>query len=291
MILTHGDLSFTALSVGAGPLVLCLHGFPDNARSFRHQLPKLAEAGYHAVSVMLRGYEPSSQPRDRDYTLETIAGDVLAFIDQLGAGRAHLIGHDWGAAITYTVGAMAPDRLKSLTAIAVPHSGRFVNEAIRFPKQLALSWYMGFFQLRGISERVVARNDYAFIRRLWRDWSPGWEAPTEVVDDVIDTLRAPGVTTAALSYYRAALAPRAFTPSARAAARFAVPVPTLAITGARDGCIDTQVFERLTYEQDFPGGVELQRIPDAGHFAHQEQPEAVNGLILEWLRRWEASTD
>ncbi|MGD8831659.1 MAG: alpha/beta fold hydrolase, partial [Pseudomonadales bacterium] len=93
MILTHGDLSFTALSVGAGPLVLCLHGFPDNARSFRHQLPKLAEAGYHAVSVMLRGYEPSSQPRDRDYTLETIAGDVLAFIDQLGAGRAHLIGH------------------------------------------------------------------------------------------------------------------------------------------------------------------------------------------------------
>jgi len=287
--LTVGSLRFTAHSMGTGPLVLCLHGFPDSASSYRHQLPVLAEAGFRAVSVTLRGYEPGSQPDDGDYSLETIARDVVAFIDQLEAATAtaHLIGHDWGAAIAYTAGALAPARLKSLTTLAVPHSGRFLYEAIRTPRQLALSWYMGFFQLRGISDYVVQRKDYRFIRRLWRDWSPGWIVPEGVLDEVIATFRRPGVTRAALSYYRIALASMSFTASARAAARFAVPVPTLAITGEQDGCIDPQFFERLMHAQDFPRGLEVRRIPDAGHFLHQERPEAVNALLLEWIRRWE----
>ena len=287
LTLTRGALSFTAYSEGTGPLVLCLHGFPDNARTYRHQLPALAAAGFRAVSITLRGYEPASQPGDRDYSLAAIAGDVMACIEQLGARRAHLVGHDWGAAVAYTVGAMAPDRLASLTAIAVPHAGRFMTEAVAIPRQLALSWYMAFFQLRGVSDYVVRRRDFRFVRRLWRSWSPGWDVPHEVLEDVIATIRSPGVTTAALSYYRTALAPRAFTPSARAAARFPVPVPTLAITGERDGCIDPHVFERLMYPQDFPSGLEVRRIRDAGHFAHQEQPESVNSLIVDWIRRWE----
>lgn len=290
LVLHHGALAFTAYAAGQGPLVLCLHGFPDNARSYRHQLPALADAGYRAVSVTLRGYEPSSQPTDRDYSLETIAQDTVAFLDELGAERAHLVGHDWGAAIAYTTGALAPERLKSLTTMAVPHAGRFVSEAIRYPKQLALSWYMAFFQLRGISEHVVERRNYRFIRKLWRDWSPGWDLPADALEDVFATFRKSGVTEAALSYYRAALAPSAFTPTARAAARFPVPVPTLALTGARDGCIDTNVFQRLMYPEDFPSGLEVKQIPHAGHFLHQEQPDAVNTLLLDWINRWEHRT-
>ncbi len=284
--LRNGPLAFTARSEGDGPLVLCLHGFPDNASSFRHQLPVLAAAGYRAVSVTLRGYEPSSQPADGDYSIAGDRGDVLAFIEQLGTPKAHLVGHDWGAAVAYATGAAAPGRLYSLTTIAVPHSGRFVTEAARFPRQLALSWYMGFFQLRGVSDYVVRRNGFRFIRRLWRDWSPGWDIPDEVLDDVIATLRQPGVVRAALAYYRTALSPSAFTPRARAAAHFEVRVPTLAITGERDGCIDTKVFERLTYPQDFPAGLSVERVRDAGHFPHQEQPDAVNALLLAWLARW-----
>jgi len=170
--LHHGPLGFSARSQGEGPLVLCLHGFPDNASSYRHQLPVLAQAGYRAVSVTLRGYEPSSQPADDDYSLASIAGDVVAFIDELGAERAHLVGHDWGAAIAYTAGAASPERFMTLTTMAVPHAGRFLNEVVRYPKQLRLSWYMGFFQLRGFADRTVEREDFAFIRRLWRDWSP-----------------------------------------------------------------------------------------------------------------------
>lgn len=282
---THGPLRFTALAQGSGPVVLCLHGFPDNARSYRLQLPALAKAGYRAISVNLRGYEPESIPADNDYTLESIAGDVLAIIDQLGEERVHLVGHDWGAAISYTAGHIAPQKFHSLTTMAVPHTSRFLTAITSHPKQLGLSWYMLFFQLRGIAERVVARKDYAFIRMLWRRWSPGWKPPEEEMLAVLDTLAKPGVTKAALGYYRAALDPRSFplSAAARAQAMFQVPVPTLALTGARDGCIDTDVFRAMMKEEDFPEGLVVKQVANAGHFPHQEQADTVNALLLDWL--------
>jgi len=227
--LKSGDLKFTAIEQGEGPLVLCLHGFPDCYHSFRHQLPFLAAHGYRAVSVSLRGYEPSSQPADDDYSLESMADDVISFIDQLGEDKVHLIGHDWGAAIAYTAGAAAPERFHSLTTMAVPHSGRFVNEAFFKPKQARLSWYMLFFQLRGLSDYTVKRDDFAFIRWLWRVWSPGWQPEESALAEVIDTLRQPGVQRGALAYYREALSPKQLplTPARRAANAYRVPVPTL----------------------------------------------------------------
>jgi len=285
--LKSGDLSFTAVEQGEGPLVLCLHGFPDSYHSFRHQLPFLAKHGYRAVSVSLRGYQPSAQPLDRDYALESIANDVMAFIDQLGEEKTHLIGHDWGAAITYTAGAAAPERFHSLTTMAVPHSGRFVNEAFFKPKQALLSWYMLFFQLRGIADYVVRRNDFAFIRWLWRVWSPNWQPDEHDLSEVVETLRQPGVQRAALAYYREALSPKQLplTPARRAANAFAVPVPTLALIGRTDGCIDCDIFQALCREEDFPSGIDVRVVENAGHFLHQEQPDAVNELILDWIQR------
>ncbi len=212
--LSNGDLQFSGIALGEGPLVLLLHGFPDNAGSFRHQLPALAEAGYRAVAVHIRGYEPSSQPADGDYRLTTLATDVAAFIEGLGADRAHLVGHDWGAGIGYTAAAMFPEQLMSLTTLAVPHAGRFLVEAFRHPRQLRLSSYMFFFQLRGVADYALARRDFAYIRRLWRRWSPGWQLPEDALEDVIETFRQPGVAKAALAYYRAALSPSALPLSA-----------------------------------------------------------------------------
>ncbi len=287
--LRHKELEFTALALGQGPVVLCLHGFPDNARSYRLQLPALASAGFRAVSVTLRGYEPGSIPANGDYTLDTISQDVLAMIDQLTADKVHLIGHDWGAAVGFTAAASAPQRFSSLTAMAVPHPGRFLTGLGRHPRQLALSWYMLFFQLRGIADRIVMRKDYRFIRMLWRRWSPGWEAPETELQAVIRGLGQPGVTAASLGYYRAALAPRSlpFSATARNQALFKVPVPTLALTGENDGCIATETFQSMMHEADFPAGLVVRQIAGAGHFLHQEQPEAVNAILLEWLARHE----
>ena len=279
----HEALTFSAQAMGDGPIVLCLHGFPDNARSFRHQLPALAEAGYRAISLTLRGYEPGAIPADGDYTMETIATDILAVIESLDTGPVHLIGHDWGAAVAYVATSAAPERFKSLTVMAVPHAGRFAREGLRIPKQLRLSWYMGFFNIPWLSDWVVQRQDYAFIRKLWRDWSPGWQPEPGVLGSVIQTLSQPGVRSAALGYYRAALSIKALLVSAEEA-HYPVPVPTLALSGERDGCIASEVFEQLMVAQDFPKGLTFSRIAEAGHFLHQEQPEQVNREILDWLK-------
>ena len=278
----HGVLTFSAQAMGVGPVVLCLHGFPDNAQSFRHQIPALAAAGYRAISLTLRGYEPGSIPGDGDYTMETIATDILAVIDSLDTGPVHLVGHDWGAAVAYVAAAAAPERFQSLTVMAVPHAGRFAREGLRIPKQLRLSWYMGFFNIPWLSDWAVSRKGYAFIRRLWGDWSPGWQPEPGVLDNVIRTLSQPGVRSAALGYYRAALSIKALLVSAKEA-HYLVPVPTLALSGERDGCIATDVFERLTVADDFPQGVRFHRVAGAGHFLHQERPEVVTSLILDWL--------
>ncbi|MFZ1742954.1 MAG: alpha/beta hydrolase [Pontixanthobacter sp.] len=285
LTLHHGPLAFSATAMGEGPVVLCLHGFPDNANSFRHQLPFLAEHGFRAVAVTLRGYEPGSQPANGDYSMAALVADVCAIADQLSSGPVHLIGHDWGAAIAYSAAASAPERFLSGTALSIPHPGRFTIEARGHPKQALLSWYMLFFQLRGLSDRAVRWNNFAFIKRLWRKWSPGWEIPDEVIEDVLETFRQPGVVEASLGYYRAALGGPRPSASDRHRQFFKLHVPMLAMTGASDGCVDTNVFETLLYPEDHPAGLRFERIQGAGHFLHQEKPELCNPIILEWLKQ------
>jgi pimeloyl-ACP methyl ester carboxylesterase len=285
--LRANSLRFSALAQGDGPVVLCLHGFPDNRRSFRHQLPALAGAGFRAVAPTLRGYEPSSQPPDGDYHIVRMAEDVVGWIDDLDQERVHLVGHDWGAVIGYAAAALAPERLFSLTTLAIPHPGRLQRDGIRkLPSQLWKSWYMLFFQLRGIADRLVQARDWAFIEKLWRDWSPGWELPAEELVSVKETLAQPGVKSAALGYYRAAFDFRS--PAAKQTTRLLesqIDVRTLALTGALDGCMDTRLHDLALQQEDFPAGLGVVRIEGAGHFLHQEKPQEVNPILIEWLRR------
>ena len=270
----------------ARPVVLCLHGFPDHNRTFYRQIPALTGAGYRVVAPMLRGYEPSSQPIDDDYHVIRMVEDVLGWIEYLGVLRVHLIGHDWGAVIGYQVAAHAPERLLSLTTIAVPHLRRIASGIVQHPQQILNSWYTMFFQLRGVAELALRRNDFALIEKLWRDWSPGWNPPEEEMRLLKRTFRQPGVLKAAVRYYRAA-----FDPITRAAAQTrklafsTIPVSTLAITGERDGCVDTRLFDDAMRGADFSRGLKIRRVRDAGHFVHQEQPEEVNALLIEWLHK------
>jgi pimeloyl-ACP methyl ester carboxylesterase len=288
IMLSHGDLRFGALACGLdehpdGPVVICLHGFPDDARSFRFQLPALAAEGYRVIAPMLRGYEPSSQPRDGDYSLSALADDVVAWI---GEQRVHLVGHDWGAAITYLAGATAPERFDSLTTIAVPHAARLVEGIRKVPSQLGKSWYMSFFQLKGLSDWAVERDDWALVRRLWRSWSPGFTLPDDEWAALRRTFEAPGVKRAMLGYYRQNASPPVLlgwkkTP---ATSLTRVPVRTLAITGVDDGCMDTRLWDHAFKDEDFPHGVRVERIAGAGHFVHQEVPDRINALLSDWLK-------
>ncbi len=277
-------LAFSALEQGEGPeVVLCLHGFPDHARSFREQLPVLAGAGYRVIVPTLRGYEPSSQPRGGGYHLLQLAEDVLEWMDSLGVRKAHLVGHDWGALMGYAVTALAPERFHSLVTLAVPHPRDTADALLLHPTQLRNSWYTFFFQLRVVSDVALRWNDFQFIEKLWRDWSPGWAWPAEEMAALKQTFHRPGVARAALGYYRDFF--RFWSPTNwRTHKLLATPVgvPTLALTGARDGCIDTRLFEKMK-PTTFARGLRVERLAGVGHFLHQEKPEEVNRLLLEWL--------
>jgi len=287
MVLKHGALSFTALAAGreGDPVVICLHGFPDNADTFRQQVPVLVDAGFRVIAPTMRGYEPSSQPENNDYTIGTMATDVFAWIDQIGVEKVHLVGHDWGAAVTYAAGALAPERFHSLTTLAVPHIAHITDGVRRVPAQILKSWYMFFFQLRGLSDWALQRNDWALVKRMWDVWGPKGSLSDAEWDNLRATFEAPGVHHAMLAYYRQNASPSVLLGRTNSLARglTTVPVRTLAMYGADDGCMDGRLYDHLFREEDFPAGFRIERIESAGHFVHLDSPEVVNRQLLEWL--------
>jgi len=277
-------LRFSALAAGKGPLILCLHGFPDNYHSYDQQIPALVDAGFRVVVPMLRGYEPQSQPPDGDYHLNKMVKDVLGWIDQLGAEKAHLVGHDWGAVIGYLTANTAPTALHSLTTLAIPPLQALPAAIRNNPKQLLLSWYTLFFQLRGLSDWWVERSDWRFIEQLWHRWSPTWSIPHTTLASVKDTFAQPGVKKAALTYYRHSF--DTFSAQGREVANaMALPThtPTLALGGWEDGCMSAKLYDSPLHAGHFSAGLRIERIKGAGHFLHQEQPELVNELLLSWI--------
>ena len=292
LILEQGPLRFTALTCGwtentGANVVMCLHGFPDNAETFRHQMPALAAAGYRVICPTLRGYEPSSIPADRNFGLIAIAQDVIAWVDQCQVDQLHLVGHDWGASITYLAGVLAPNKFTTLTTMAVPHSVRFAEGLKAVPRQKRLSWYMMFFQLHGLADWAVERKDWALIKKLWRDWSPSYQLSEAEWDSLRSTFESPGVKESMLAYYRQNLSLMTLLGLRQAdtAGLTRINCPTLAITGAEDGCIATELYDHVMHDSDFPAGLQIERIQGAGHFAHLEAPETVNALLLNWFQR------
>jgi pimeloyl-ACP methyl ester carboxylesterase len=277
-------LRFHYLHVGSGPLVLCLHGFPDHARSFRHQLPVLAAAGYRAVAPFMRGYAPTDASPTGCYQTAALAQDVNALIDALGAKSATVIGHDWGAVAALGAAQLAPAKITKLIALSVPHVAPLFQAFISNPLQQRRSWYIFFFQ-QALADAALAFNDFALLERLWQDWSPGWQYPPEEMAALRETFRNPGVVAAALGYYRNLFNPALHDPALVEiqAALFTEPiaVPTLYVHGAKDGCIGVELTNAM--DSFFAAGLHKVILQDAGHFVHQEKPAEVNRHILEFL--------
>jgi len=283
-------LQFGVLEAGSGPLALCLHGFPDSADTWRHLLPALAGAGFHAVAPFMRGYAPTAVPADGAYHLGALVADAVALHEVLGGDRnAVLIGHDWGAEAAYGTAAFAPDRWRRLVTLAVPPAAL---DEVLFNDYEQLKRFFYLFMFRdpaGLAETVVANEDMAFLDELWRDWSPGFQ-PGEHLAQVKQSLRQPANLAAALGYYRAAGGAGPVAQAAGAADRFAAeqqavgrqaPQPTLYLHGARDGCIGVDLAR--DGERFLAPSSRMIVIDDAGHFLHLEDPAQVNDHILSWV--------
>jgi pimeloyl-ACP methyl ester carboxylesterase len=250
------------------PAVLLLHGWPDSHRLWRHQVPALTAAGFRAVVPDLRGFGASDRPGNVEaYALAHILGDVVGTLDHLGVGRAHVVGHDWGAAVAWAVAALFPDRVDHLVALSVGHPSAFGAAGLA---QREKSWYMLLFLFEGVAERWLSDDDYA----NFRTWSRHPDA-----DAVISELSRPGALTASLNWYRANLPAAALVepplevpPVAR---------PTMGIWSKDDMALTEQNVTgsaaHVTAEWRY------ERIDGAGHWIPLEAPDELTGLLLDFL--------
>lgn len=282
-----GELTFPTLVCGdeSAPMLLCIHGFPDNPNTFRHQFEPLADAGYRVVAPTLRGYAPGNIPANGCYQTVASAWDNLAIMEALGADQAAVYGHDWGSAIASAMAVIAPEKVSKLITSAVPYGPGMATAFVTNAEQQRRSWYMFFFQMP-FAEAAVAFNDYAYIRRLWQEWSPTWDLPEDALADVIQTLAQPDVLPAALGYYRAAFSGVGHDPAyAEEAAKLGAPiqVPAQHFQGKADGCMGAELTEGMSAY--FEAGLELHLMDDIGHFVHAEAPIEFNNKIIEFLAR------
>ncbi|HEY4377694.1 MAG TPA: alpha/beta hydrolase [Acidimicrobiales bacterium] len=282
--ITANGLDIAYLEAGEGPLALCLHGFPDSAHTWRRLLPELAAAGYHAVAPWLRGYAPTEAPGDASYQAGAVAADANALHEVLaGDGDAVIIGHDLGAIAAYPAVNHQPDRWRKAVTLAVPPLAALGAGFLSYD-QLKRSWYIFFFQ-SPIAEMAVAADDFAFLDRLWADWSPGFDGRADLAP-VKDALRDPANLTAALAFYRTSFGSGPHDPAfdaIEATAGQPMAKPTLYLHGVQDGCLGSEVVAGAEAHLPAPGS-RMEIVPDAGHFLHLEKPEIVNRLIVDFLQ-------
>jgi pimeloyl-ACP methyl ester carboxylesterase len=184
---------------GDGEPVVLLHGFPQDSTAWDRVAPALHQHGLRTLAPDQRGYSPMARPRGRaQYTLRETVGDVLALLDAAGLESAHVVGHDWGGIVAWGLGAWHPDRVRTLTALSVPHPGA-MTKAMLTSDQGLRSIYMGVFQLPVLPERLLLARNGAMLRRTLR--SGGLDET--LVDHYVRRMQEPGALSAALGWYRA----------------------------------------------------------------------------------------
>ena len=271
------DLAF--LSEGSGPLVVLLHGYPDTARGWLPVMGHLAEAGYRAVAPSLPGYPPSGPSPRGDYSVAEGGRTVLAFAEALGADRFYLCGVDWGYFLAFAAAHLDPDSVAKVAASqAHPASVGFTDLRVTWAARHAV-----LNQLPWLAKRVIARNDFAYVDKLYRRWAPTWTITPEVTADAKATLSQPGVLDEALKYYRALLKAELF-PGGRVTRRLLrqpTRVPTLLFRGPED----RMTVEKWWAESPalFPEGCHVVDVPGTGHFPHREDPGALAAMLLDFF--------
>jgi pimeloyl-ACP methyl ester carboxylesterase len=273
-----GEVRLHYVEAGDGPLVVLLHGFPEFWYSWRAQIPALAEAGFRVVAPDLRGYNLSSRPPGvSGYSVDRLAADVAALIDERGERSASLVGHDWGAAVAWMTAMNHPDSVERLAILNLPHPRRLL-QALRDPRQLARSWYMFFFQLPWLPERAARAGNWAGFRHLLeRDNHDGAFTAADL-ERYIEAWSAPGAITTMINYYRAAFRQTPWTAQRRMRP---VSAPTLVIFGEQDRFLRHQLAE--PDPRDVPNLEAVVRLPGVSHFVQNDAPDAVNRLLVEFF--------
>ena len=275
-------LDFAVDTCGEGrDLALFLHGFPESRFSWRFQLPLLARLGFTAWAPDLRGYGDSARPDGvAAYRISELLKDVAGLIDAARAqgidGRVVLVGHDWGGALGWLFVLNAIRPVDRYIVMNLPHPDLFAR-GLRTMRQLRRSWYIFFFQIPGLPERLLAAGRAQAIARAFRGMARDKSRfPDEVLEVYRRNALAPGALTAMINWYRANLR----NPFRRLAPAKRLAIPVLMIWGERDAALGKE----LTYgTEKLVDDFTLCYLPGVSHWVQQEAPEVVNGMIEAWL--------
>jgi pimeloyl-ACP methyl ester carboxylesterase len=271
----RGDLVFDVIDDGPpdGPVVVLLHGFPEQNTMWQAITPRLTAQGYRCLAPRQRGYSPGARPkRRRDYRVDELAEDVRTLIDASGAQRVHLVGHDWGATVAWRVAQLHPDRLLTVTSMSVPHPGAFLKALVTSRQGLA-SWYILFFQLPRIPEWYLTHGRGTFtLSALVESRAP--HAPA-LAEAEAKAMAEPGALTAALNWYRA------IPLSDMRDAGKKVSVPTMFIWSDGDVAL-REKGARATGDYVL-GEYRFEILKGVSHWILDEQPETTTDLLLDWF--------
>ncbi|HTA15165.1 MAG TPA: alpha/beta hydrolase [Solirubrobacteraceae bacterium] len=280
--LKHGDADVGGgvllhyVEAGEGPLVVLLHGFPEFWYSWRRQIPVLAQAGFHVVAPDMRGYDLSDKPQGwRAYDAGLLADDIAGLIRSFGEKDAYVVGHDWGAAVAYTVAMSHPEVVRRLAILNVPHTARML-EGFRTLRQLRKSWYMFFFQIPKLPEYLIGRDDFSFAKRSLRSDSKD-AFSDEDLERYVEAWAQPGALTGMINYYRAALRR---SPRKTLAQMRPIEAQTMVIWGMRDRHLGSELAEPAS---EWVPNLRMERIPEATHWVQHDAPERVNELLIDFL--------
>jgi len=246
-----------------------LHGCPASGRLWRHLAPALADAGFQVIVPDLRGYGRSDKPEPVEaYSIPVLAGDVLAILAERGIGKAHVVGHDWGAALAWALASFAPGNVDHLVVLSVGNPVTF----LRTLEQRQKSWYMLLFQFPGVAERWLTEDNWANFRH-WGRHPDG--------DAVIAELEANGSLTPGLNWYRANIAPESW-----AGPPLQLPpvqAPAMGVWSSGDFALSE--VQMTDSAQNMAGSWRYERLDGPGHWMQLEAPDKVNELLLDFLPR------
>ena len=280
--ITANGLRFHIAEAGDGPLVLLLHGFPENWWAWRNQLPTLAEAGYRAVALDLRGYGATDHP-PRGYDLPSLTQDVSAVIRSLGSEDAVIVGHDWGGAIGWSLACLSPKSVRRLVAVSSVHPRRLRTSVLTRVGQLRYSAYSLPFQAPWLPERSLVKDHALLVEQLMQRWAaPGWP-DAEVLAYYRNAMQSENTAYCAMEYYRWAVRSMVRPDGLRYVHRMSRPIesPVLQLHGSRDGRILAATARGSGEHVAAPYRFRL--LDGVGNFPHEEAPERFDAELLAWL--------
>jgi pimeloyl-ACP methyl ester carboxylesterase len=262
----------------SAPLALCLHGFPESKFSWRFQMPVLAGLGYRVWAPNLRGYGGTSRPKGvAAYSIDNLVADVEALIAASGAKETLLIAHDWGAIIAWHCAMRKIRTLTRLVIMNVPHPSRFMEDIKTNKAQRKKSWYVAFFQLPFLPERMMTRRGAEAVGNAFLGMAVDKSRfPEPVLAHYRANALIPGAMTAMVNYYRAAFRNRA----RMAPADPTVTVPTLIVWGEEDAALEKSLVPGT---ERFVPDLTVRYLAGVSHWVQQEAPERVNAVLEAWL--------